>query len=180
LPRTSAWALPECDRLPMGGGTGLIGMWKAFAELEEMGMLGSARPRMIGVQVEGFCACWCARSSQAEAIRTRAVGRRYHRGAGVTCAWQQRLVDFLGLEAISASGAPRSQCQKLPLFTRLRPLRGHAMGPEFLSLESAARHSRRCRSSGVSGAVERATRWSCSNTGCRVQSTLPELRRDDP
>jgi threonine synthase len=45
--------LPDAILYPTGGGTGLIGMWKAFDELEEMGLLGPERPRMIVVQSEG-------------------------------------------------------------------------------------------------------------------------------
>jgi threonine synthase len=44
--------LPEQIVYPTGGGTGLIGMWKAFDELEEMGLIDSRRPRMISVQLE--------------------------------------------------------------------------------------------------------------------------------
>jgi threonine synthase len=47
------WALPDVILYPTGGGTGLIGMWKAFQELEELGWLGSQRPRMISVQSSG-------------------------------------------------------------------------------------------------------------------------------
>ncbi len=47
------WQLPDVIIYPTGGGTGLVGMWKGFAELEEMGMIGSARPRMVSVQAEG-------------------------------------------------------------------------------------------------------------------------------
>jgi len=45
--------LPDAILYPTGGGTGLIGMWKSFAELEAMGLIGSERPRMIVVQSEG-------------------------------------------------------------------------------------------------------------------------------
>ncbi|MBT5773663.1 MAG: threonine synthase [Dehalococcoidia bacterium] len=45
--------LPDAILYPTGGGTGLIGMWKAFDELEAMGLLGSERPRMVVVQSEG-------------------------------------------------------------------------------------------------------------------------------
>jgi threonine synthase len=45
--------LPDVIVYPTGGGTGLIGMWKAFDELETMGLIGSARPRMVAVQAEG-------------------------------------------------------------------------------------------------------------------------------
>jgi threonine synthase len=47
------WELPEVIFYPTGGGTGLIGMWKAFDEMERMGWIGSRRPRMISVQAEG-------------------------------------------------------------------------------------------------------------------------------
>lgn len=45
--------LPDVVVYPTGGGTGLIGMWKAFDELETLGLVGSERPRMVSVQVEG-------------------------------------------------------------------------------------------------------------------------------
>lgn len=47
------WKLPDAILYPTGGGTGLIGMWKAFEELETMGFVGPKRPRMYAVQAEG-------------------------------------------------------------------------------------------------------------------------------
>jgi len=47
------WIVPDVILYPTGGGTGLIGMWKAFAELEAIGWIGSKRPRMVAVQAEG-------------------------------------------------------------------------------------------------------------------------------
>ncbi|MBT3530999.1 MAG: threonine synthase [Gammaproteobacteria bacterium] len=47
------WELPDVILYPTGGGTGLIGMWKAFQELEAIGWIGSKRPRMVAVQAEG-------------------------------------------------------------------------------------------------------------------------------
>lgn len=47
------WALPDVIFYPTGGGTGLIGMWKAFEELEAIGWIGAKRPRMVAVQAEG-------------------------------------------------------------------------------------------------------------------------------
>ena len=47
------WSLPEVIIYPTGGGTGLVGMWKAFQELEELGWVVGERPRMISVQSEG-------------------------------------------------------------------------------------------------------------------------------
>jgi threonine synthase len=47
------WTLPDVVLYPTGGGTGLIGMWKAFDEMEALGWIGSARPRMFSVQATG-------------------------------------------------------------------------------------------------------------------------------
>jgi threonine synthase len=74
--------LPDVIIYPTGGGTGLIGMWKAFNELEALGWLGSHRPRMVSVQAEG-CApivkAFLAGSPRAEAwqnAHTLAAGLR--------------------------------------------------------------------------------------------------------
>src|SRR5689334_18408345 len=47
------WDVPDAIFYPTGGGTGLIGMWKAFDELEKIGFIGSKRPRMVAVQASG-------------------------------------------------------------------------------------------------------------------------------
>ena len=46
------WRVPDAIIYPTGGGTGIVGMWKAFAELEAMGLIGSKRPKMVVVQAE--------------------------------------------------------------------------------------------------------------------------------
>ena len=47
------WSLPDAIIYPTGGGTGIVGMWKAFAEMEAMGLIGPERPQMIAVQSDG-------------------------------------------------------------------------------------------------------------------------------
>ncbi|HLX11703.1 MAG TPA: threonine synthase [Bacteroidota bacterium] len=47
------WNLPDVILYPTGGGTGLIGMWKAFNEMEQLGWIGSKRPKMVSVQTSG-------------------------------------------------------------------------------------------------------------------------------
>ncbi|HXG38877.1 MAG TPA: threonine synthase [Bacteroidota bacterium] len=47
------WELPDVILYPTGGGTGLIGMWKAFEEMEQLGWIGSKRPKMVSVQTSG-------------------------------------------------------------------------------------------------------------------------------
>ena len=53
LAEAFGWQLPDVIIYPTGGGTGLVGMWKAFAELESIGWIDSKRPRMVSVQAEG-------------------------------------------------------------------------------------------------------------------------------
>ena len=74
------WEVPDVIFYPTGGGTGLIGMWKAFAELEAIGFIGSKRPRMVAVQASG-----CAPMVRAFESRHRAraaLGRRPHHRVG--------------------------------------------------------------------------------------------------
>ncbi len=53
LAQSFGWELPDVIVYPTGGGTGLVGMWKAFDELESLGWIGPRRPRMVSVQAEG-------------------------------------------------------------------------------------------------------------------------------
>lgn len=54
------WRVPDAIIYPTGGGTGIVGMWKAFAELEEMGLIGPKRPKMVVVQAEHCAPIVCA------------------------------------------------------------------------------------------------------------------------
>ena len=66
------WELPDAIFYPTGGGVGLIGMWKAFDEMEELGWIGKKRPKMVAVQAEG-CApvtkAWNEHKSVAEVFQ---------------------------------------------------------------------------------------------------------------
>src|SRR5436309_3110176 len=53
LAEQMGWTLPEVILYPTGGGVGLIGMWKAFEEMQELGWIGAQRPKMIAVQATG-------------------------------------------------------------------------------------------------------------------------------
>jgi threonine synthase len=93
------WDVPDAIFYPTGGGTGLIGMWKAFAELAAIGFLGRKRPKMIAVQAEG-CApmvrAWEAGEEHAprfENAHTIASGIRVPAAVG----------DFLILRAVRES-----------------------------------------------------------------------------
>jgi len=66
------WTLPDVILYPTGGGTGLIGMWKAFDEMVEMGWIGDRRPRMIAVQAENcqpIVDTWNGSQTDASAYR---------------------------------------------------------------------------------------------------------------
>jgi threonine synthase len=94
------WELPDVIFYPTGGGTGLIGMWKAFAELEAVGFIGSKRPRMVAVQASG-----CA-----------PIVRAFEAGEETAPRWEnahtiasgirvpQAIGDFLILRAVRESG----------------------------------------------------------------------------
>jgi threonine synthase len=83
LAETLGWTLPDVIIYPAGGGTGLVGMWKAFAELERLGWLKDARrPRMVAVQADGcapivkafqegaeFCDFWLGAHTLASGLR---------------------------------------------------------------------------------------------------------------
>ncbi len=95
-----SWQVPDVIFYPTGGGTGLIGMWKAFAELEAIGFIGKKRPRMVAVQAAG-----CAPMVKAfeageehaprwENAHTIASGIRVPQAVG----------DFLILRAVRESG----------------------------------------------------------------------------
>ncbi|HEU5054872.1 MAG TPA: threonine synthase [Kofleriaceae bacterium] len=92
--------LPDVVVYPTGGGTGLVGMWKAFAELEALGWIGPARPRMVVVQAAGCAPMVRAfrdgreRAEPWEGARTAAAGLRVPRAIG----------DFLILRAVRESG----------------------------------------------------------------------------
>lgn len=94
------WRLPDAIVYPTGGGTGLVGMWKAFEEMERLGWIGPERPRMISVQASG-CApivrAFAAGAEHAEPwidAHTYASGLRVPRAVG----------DFLILDAVRRSG----------------------------------------------------------------------------
>lgn len=82
------WDLPEAIIYPTGGGVGLIGMWKAFDEMEQMGWIGSKRPKMIAVQSTG-----CA-----------PIPKAFDEGKSVSEMWQNAHTVASGLRVPKAYG----------------------------------------------------------------------------
>jgi threonine synthase len=94
------WQLPDVIFYPTGGGTGIIGMWKAFAELEAIGWIGSKRPRMVVVQAAGCAPMVKAWEEGAEHAPRWQNAHTFAAGIRVP----QAVGDFLILRAVRESG----------------------------------------------------------------------------
>jgi len=94
------WTLPGVIIYPTGGGTGLVGMWKAFDEMEKLGWIGSARPRMVTVQAEGCAPMVKAFKEGREFAEMWPNARTIADGMRVPAA----VGDFLILRALRESG----------------------------------------------------------------------------
>ncbi len=116
------WKLPNWIFYPTGGGTGLVGLWKAFAELAELGWLeDDARPRLVAVQAEG-----CA-----------PVVRAFETGAGVCEFWQGAQTDASGLRV------PKSFADRM-ILSALRASRGTALAVSEQAIADARAELAQC------------------------------------
>src|SRR5215213_8243819 len=95
-----SWRLPDALIYPTGGGTGIVGMWKAFAELETMGLIGPERPKMIAVQATGCAPIVRAFNSGADHAERWVNAETVAAGMRVPAA----IGDYLILQAIRESG----------------------------------------------------------------------------
>jgi threonine synthase len=133
------WVLPDVIFYPCGGGVGLIGMWKAFDEMETLGWIGSKRPKMIAVQVEGCqpivraFESGAARSEFFENAHTLASGLRVPKPLG----------DFLVLDAVRKSGGTAiavSDREMMDAGIELATLEGMFVAPEGGACVAALKH----------------------------------------
>lgn len=152
------WELPDAIFYPTGGGVGMIGMWKAFEEMERLGWIGSRRPKMIAVQAEGCQPVVRAfeqnepRSTFFENAHTVAAGLRVPKPLG----------DFLVLQAVRDSGGTAiavSDEEMLDDGIQLASDEGIYAAPEGAACVSAARKLL------VSGFLKPADRIVLYNTG---------------
>ncbi len=115
------WKLPDAIFYPAGGGVGMIGMWKAFKELEELGWIGSHRPKMIAVQAEGCAPIVRAFEKNAEFSEfwndaaTIASGLRVPKALG----------DFLVLQAVRESGGAAVAVSDIDIMRASEQLASH-------------------------------------------------------
>jgi threonine synthase len=167
------WQVPDVIFYPTGGGTGLIGMWKAFAELEAIGFIGPERPRMIAVQAEG-CApivrAFDAGESHAtrwENAHTIASGIRVPAAIG----------DFLILAAVRQSGGYALAVSDEDIEASLEEVakrEGFLLCPEGAATHAAYVKSLR---EGRIGADDRVVLFNCAN-GLKYPLPPAERRLD--
>ena len=124
------WALPDVILYPTGGGTGLIGMWKAFAELKEMGWLNHSQlPRMISCQSDG-CAPIAAAFAKGERFAAK-----FENAATIASGVRVPVAvgDFMILDAVRASGGTAiavPESSVAPWMKKAITLEGIAICPE--------------------------------------------------
>ena len=145
------WNLPDAIFYPTGGGVGIIGMWKAFEELEQLGWTGSKRPKMIAVQAEGCPPIVRAFEQNAEFSEfyqnasTIASGLRVPKALG----------DFLVLRAVRESGGTAvtvSDDETMQATGRLAESEGLFVAPEGGACVAALK---KLRKSGFLGKTDR-------------------------
>lgn len=162
LAEQMGWSLPDVILYPTGGGTGLIGMWKAFDEMEEMGWIDSSRPRMISVQAEG-CApivrayeAGTEHAAEFENAATVASGLRVPKAVG----------DFLILRAVRSSGGRAiavSDSEMLDAVAEIGASEGLFVAPEGAACLPALRKLQ------AQGEVKTSDRVVLFNTGAGVK-----------
>jgi threonine synthase len=164
------WQVPDVIFYPTGGGTGLIAMWKAFAELEAIGWLGAKKPRMVAVQATG-CApivkAWKEGTEHAElweGAHTIAAGIRVPIAGG----------DFLILEAIRDSNGFAIAVEDSAIEeAQIRAAReeGLLMSPEGAATLAAYQQALQ------SGMVDRSERALLFNCGNGLKYPMPPAER---
>jgi threonine synthase len=164
------WSVPDIIFYPTGGGTGLIGMWKAFAELAAIGFIGSKRPRMVAVQAAGCAPIvrayeGCVEQAQRwENAQTIAAGIRVPQAIG----------DFLILRAVRESGgfaiAVSDDAIAAALDETARE-EGFLMCPEGAATYAAYKQSL------AEGRVKRAEQAVLFNCATGLKYPLPPIRR---
>ena len=153
-----AWEVPEAIFYPTGGGVGMIGMWKAFEEMERLGWIGSRRPKMVAVQAEGC-------QPVVRAFDEQETRSRFWEGAHTVAAGlrvPKPLGDFLVLEAVRKSGGTAiavSDAEMLDAGARLASEEGIFAAPEGAACVTA------CEKLLASGFLKSSDRIVLYNTG---------------
>ncbi|MDA7979050.1 MAG: threonine synthase [Pirellulales bacterium] len=172
------WELPDVILYPTGGGTGLIGMWKAFAELAEIGWLkGDRRPRMVSVQSTGCCPISTAFEAGERFAEPFANASTIASGLRVPAA----VGDFMILDAVRESGG----CAIAADENHLREWMKMAIAAEGISIcPEAAACVGALEQLAASGWIKPDERVVIFNTGAvqkypeAMRCDLPQLKKD--
>jgi threonine synthase len=152
------WELPDVIFYPTGGGVGMIGMWKAFDELEQLGWIGKKRPKMIAVQAEGC-------QPIVRAFEENAESSSFWEGAATVASGlrvPKALGDFLVLRAVRESGGTAiavSDFEMMEACEELATLEGMFVAPEGGACIAALKKLRQ------SGFLKKTERILIYNTG---------------
>jgi threonine synthase len=164
------WSVPDIIFYPTGGGTGLIGMWKAFAELAAIGFIGSKRPRMVAVQATGCAPIVRAHEGGVEQAQRWENAQTIAAGIRVP----QAIGDFLILRAVRESGgfaiAVSDDAIAAALDETARE-EGFLMCPEGAATYAAYKQSL------ADGRVKRAEQAVLFNCATGLKYPLPPMRR---
>ncbi len=164
------WQVPDVIFYPTGGGTGLIGMWKAFAELAAIGFIGAKRPRMVAVQATG-CAPM-VRAFEAGVEHAPRFENAHTIASGIRVP--QAIGDFLVLRAVRESGGFAIAVTDEAITAALDEVarsEGFLMCPEGAATYAAYRQS---LADGRVGRHEQAVLFNCA-TGLKYP--LPPVHR---
>ena len=162
--------MPDVIFYPTGGGTGLIGMWKAFAELEAVCFIGSKRPRMVAVQASG-CAPM-VRAYEAGVEHAARWDDAHTIAAGIRVP--QAIGDFLILRAVRESGGFAVAVTDEAIATALDEVahqEGFLMCPEGAATYAAYRQSL------ADGRIGRDARVVLFNCATGLKYPLPPINR---
>jgi threonine synthase len=164
------WQVPDAIFYPTGGGTGLIGMWKAFAELEAIGFIGKERPRMVAVQATG-----CAPMVKAfEAGEEHAPRWENAHTIASGIRVPQAIGDFMILRAVRESGGFATAVPDTAISAALNEMareEGFLLCPEGAATYAAYKQSL------VDGRVKRSDRVMLFNCASGLKYPLPPARR---
>jgi threonine synthase len=164
------WKVPDVIFYPTGGGTGLIGMWKAFAELEAIGFIGKYRPRMVAVQASG-CAPM-VRAYEAGEEHAPRWENAHTIASGIRVP--QAIGDFLILRAVRESGGFALAVDDDAITAALNEMaheEGFLMCPEGAATYAAYKQSL------ADGRVKRTDQVVLFNCASGLKYPLPAIHR---
>ena len=173
------WSLPDVVIYPTGGGTGIVGMWKAWEELEAMGWIGPQRPRVVSVQAEGCAPVVRAFEAGLDHAEVWEDARTIAPGIRVPAV----LADYLILDIVRRSNGTAvavSDAEILEAMRELARLEGLFAAPEGAATWAGYK---KLRAQGVLSPEESVVLF---NTGAGIKTPdllsaeLPRMRPGDP